>query len=277
MLTVAHYNHGLRGDAADQEEAFVVSLCKRWDVPLKRGRWESEAKGKVSEERAREARYAFFEKTCEETGSSKIALAHTRDDDVETILFRLLRGSGLSGLRGIPYERSLGPYRIIRPLKDISREEVRCYLREKEIAWCEDASNSDIRYTRNRIRHHLLPLLEKEFNPNIREILANLGKNVSEDYEYLQKEGESAFQKVLLTEGRHQITFRRRVFQTFPIAIQKQLFRQAIRNLGADMDEIGYSDWKSVAGLFARKTFQYTLPGPLYLRATPTKVVFAFP
>ena len=276
-LTVAHYNHCTRGKASFDDESFVASLCERWRIPLKVARWQQREGSAVSEEKARNARYAFFEEACREAEAEKIALAHTRDDDVETILFRLLRGSGLSGLRGIPYVRPLGAYRVIRPLKDVLREEIRRFLQKEKISWREDASNQDLRYTRNRIRHSLLPLLEKEFNPNIRTILAHLGKNVSEDYDYLQREGESAFQEVLLREGPFQIILKRRDFQTCPLAIRKQLFRQILRKLGTVMDDVGYSDWEAVEKLFGKKAFQYTLPGPLFLRGTPTKLIFAVP
>lgn len=275
-LTAAHFNHRMRGEESDRDERFTVSFCRKMEVPVVVGRWDrSEGNGHpVSEEQARNRRYQFFEKACKEAGADKLALAHTRDDDAETILFRILRGSGLSGLRGIPYERCCGSFRILRPLKDVSRKEIREHLQRKGISWCEDASNQDLRYTRNRIRHHLLPLLEKEFNPNIREILIRLAQNASEDYDYLQKEAEEAFRKVLLQEGEKRIIFRRKMFQSFPLAIQKQLFRQALRRLGTDMDLIGYSSWESVAGLLRNKTFRHTLPGPLAVEGTPTKFAF---
>lgn len=277
-LRAAHFNHSLRGEDSDQDEAFTASFCEKRGLPFRRARWERKGgNGSVSEERAREVRYQFFERICREEGADKIALAHTRDDDVETILFRFLRGSGLAGLRGIPDERPLGPYRIIRPLKELSREVIRAYLRREGIPWREDHSNTDLRYTRNRIRHNLLPLLEKEFNPNIRQILVHLANNVAEDYAFLQKEGELAFEKALLKQGRRKIIFRRKTFQSYPMAIQKQLFRQAVRNLGTDMDEIGYADWKSVSECLRHKTFRYTLPGPLSVQGTPTKMVFASP
>lgn len=274
-LTVAHFNHCLRREESEEDEKFVISLCEGWHLPLRIERWEGKKEGgPISEEKAREARYAFFERVCREVGADKVALAHTQDDDVETILFRLLRGSGLSGLRGIPFERPLGPYRLIRPLKEMSREAIRDFLRKEEIPWREDASNGDIRYTRNRIRHHLLPLLEKEFNPKIREILLHLGENVTEDYDYLQKEGDSAFEKVVVEQNRRQMVYKRRVFQAFPFAIQKQLFRQALRKLGTNMDRVGYSEWKALSELLEKKTFRYTLPGALKVKGTPTKLVF---
>ncbi len=273
FITAAHFNHGIRGEASDRDEQFTRSLCKKKGVPLQGEKWER-PDGSFSEEEARKARYTFFEKVCEAVKADALALAHTRDDDAETILFRFLRGSGLLGLRGIPYTRSFGSFRIIRPLKEISKEEICSYLREKKISWCEDASNFDLRYTRNRIRHHLLPLLEKEFNPKIREGLVRFGRNVAEDYEYLQKEGDAAFEKTVLTEGKRSIVFKRKAFQTFPPAIQKQLFRQAVRRLGADMDEIGYSDWEMVVGYLGQKNFRCTLPGPLHVRGTPTKFAF---
>jgi len=273
-LTAAHYNHCTRGEESEEDERFVTSLCKKMNVPLVAGRWEHSGNGRVSEEKARDARYQFFEKVCRSVGANKLALAHTFDDDAETILFRLLRGSGLQGLRGIPYERELGPYRVIRPLKEIAREEIRDYLQRKGISWREDSSNQDRSYRRNRIRHELLPLLAKEFNPNIKEILVHLGRNLSEDYEYLRKEAESAFEEVLLTAKQDEVVLRRKVFLKCPIAIQKHLFRTALQRLGVGMDKVGYSEWKSVAEILERKNFRTSLPGSLHLRGTPTKLVF---
>ena len=275
-VTAAHFNHRLRGEESDQDEQFTVSFCRKAAVPVEVGHWDHpEGNGhRISEEAARNERYQFFERTCRKVGAQKLALAHTRDDDAETILFRILRGSGLSGLRGIPSERSWGGFQVIRPLKDISRDEIREHLRKRGISWREDASNQDLRYTRNRIRHELLPLLEKEFNPNIRNILIHLGRNVTEDYDYLQKEADAAFDKALLMEKNRCLVLKRKVFQTFPLAIQKQLFRQALRRLGTDMDLIGYTEWDRVSGLFPRKTFCHTLPGPLSVQGTPTKIAF---
>lgn len=273
-LAVAHMNHGLRGAESDREETFVADLCRRWALPFRVERWRKKKDGSVSEESARDARYAFFEKVCRETESGKLALAHTRDDDVETILFRLFRGSGLSGLRGIPAVRPLGLYQIIRPLKEMDRETIRETLKREGIEWCEDGSNQDLRMTRNRIRHQLLPLLERSFNPNIRKILTQLGKNVAEDYAYLNHQGLAAYEKILFKEGKERIVLRRRPFQTFERALQKQVFREALRRLGTDMDRIGYAEWESVRSLFGRKSFRVTLPGPLHFHGTPTKVVF---
>ncbi|MFH1858478.1 MAG: tRNA lysidine(34) synthetase TilS [Candidatus Omnitrophota bacterium] len=275
ILTAAHYNHRLRGEASEEDERFVASLCERLGVPLRVGRWERHSPSEPSEDEARKARYGFFEQVCREAGANKLALGHTSDDDAETILFRFLRGSSLSGLRGIPYGRALGSCTIIRPLKDLSKEEIRNHLRAEKIAWREDASNQDLRYTRNRIRNQLLPLLEKEFNPNIRKLLVRLGKNMADDYDYLQKASEAAWGEVLLERSQSRLVLKRRLFQRLPVAIQKQIFREAMRKLGVDMDRIGYAEWQSVTLLLKEKSSRQSLPGCLEVSATPTKILFA--
>jgi len=279
MLTAAHFNHRLRGEDSDQDEAFTVSLCEKLRVPVVTGAWQREPNGreKPSEEEARNARYAFFEKVCREAGANKLALAHTADDDAETILFRFLRGSGLSGLRGIPYERALGSFRIIRPLKEFSKQAIQDYLRKNKIPWREDSSNKDLTFRRNKIRHLLLPLLEKEFNPKIRETLVRFGKNLSEDYEYLKEEAEKPFREALLTEKSGGIVFKRKSFMKFPTAIQKMLFREVFRRLRVSMDEVGYADWEMASRFLERKSFQITLSGSVILKATPTKLSFLTP
>jgi len=274
-FSVAHLNHGLR-KASDQEEDFVRTLSQDHNVPFfsEQGNFSKES---PSEEEARDARYHFFVTLCQKIGAQKIALAHTQDDDVETILFRMLRGSGLHGMSGIPYLRDFKGYQVIRPLKEFTHDEIVTILKEGGISWCEDPSNRDPRYTRNRIRHELLPFLEEAFNPNIREILSNFGQNVTEDYEYLKSEGEEAFERVLVKERKDEIVFHRRMFQALSPALQKQLFRLTLQKLGAPMDKVGYPEWKSTSQLFSRKSFRVSLPGALVLEGTPTKMMFRLP
>ncbi len=170
-IVIAHLNHQIRGKAADEDEAFVKAwaetlgvefLCERRDVP----KWANE-QSISTEMAARAARHEFF-RTC---GGEAVAVAHTADDQAETVLMRFLRGSGARGLGGMLPVATLRGLKIIRPLLGSSRAGVEEYLRRENIPWREDASNRDPKHVRNRVRHTLLPLLEKEFNPAIRETL----------------------------------------------------------------------------------------------------------
>jgi tRNA(Ile)-lysidine synthase len=177
-VTVAHYNHGLRA-AADEDEAFVRSLCGQWEVPFVSERGKV-PKGAGVEAAAREMRYDFLERVREEQGLDTIATAHTADDNVETVLLNLTRGAGLSGLCGIPEKRG----KIVRPILHLSRDKVIQYLTERDIPWREDGSNRDTVYRRNYIRHEVVPAL-KQVNPALTEAVSRLTASLNEDEEYL--------------------------------------------------------------------------------------------
>jgi tRNA(Ile)-lysidine synthase len=183
-LVVAHLNHRLRGVDADADAAFVTALC-----PHLPHRTESvdvralaAAAGDNLEDTARRARYDFLRRVAQEAGAVWVATAHTRDDQAETVLHRLIRGAGLRGLRGIAGGRDLGgEVRLLRPMLTVARTEVIAYLREIGQPWREDATNRDPAFTRNRIRHELLPLL-RTFNPAIEEALARTAAHADEVY-----------------------------------------------------------------------------------------------
>ena len=163
-VCAAHFEHGLRGEEALCDAAFVEGWCRERGIPCRvehadvRGYAEREGLG--IEEAARTLRYAFLERTADELGCGRIATAHNADDNAETLLLNLIRGSGLKGLGGIPPERG----RIVRPLLTVTREEIDAYLRENAVPHVEDASNADERYRRNLVRRRLMPRL-RELNP----------------------------------------------------------------------------------------------------------------
>jgi tRNA(Ile)-lysidine synthase len=192
LVGIAHFNHKLRGEASEEDERFVAALAAELGVPFYRdedpGRGlsdrieEARPGGRAAgegarptqgnlEQNARRARREFFGRLIKGGVADRVALGHTRDDQAETVLFRMLRGSGLAGLAGIHPVTADG---IIRPMLGVTRREVEEYLRERGIAWREDRSNQDLRFARNRIRHHLLPQLAREWNPRIAESLAQM-------------------------------------------------------------------------------------------------------
>lgn len=167
---VCHYNHRWRGVDSDADEQFVRELAKRWDVPITVGRARQKPVQR-SEMEARRARFAFFERAARRTGIFTLLLAHTADDQAETVLLRLIRGAGLHGLAGIWPDRQLGKLRVLRPMLGVWREEVLRYLQRHRLPYREDVTNRDRRWLRNRVREELLPLLERDYNPRIREVL----------------------------------------------------------------------------------------------------------
>ena len=180
----AHFDHGIRGEESCRDARFVEELCRSWQIPFytETGDVPGYARqtGQSLESAARELRYAFLRRVAAETGADRIATAHNQNDNAETILFRLARGTGLRGLTGIPAERD----GIVRPLLSASREEIEAYLTARGIGWVEDSTNALDAAARNRARHHLLPALEALHGGALANI-ARTGENLREDEEYL--------------------------------------------------------------------------------------------
>ena len=190
-LRVLHFHHQLRGAAADEDEEFVASLAAKLGLEFESGRGdvalEARLHGWNIEDAARRMRYAYFASVAESRSLARVAVAHTASDQAETVLSHLLRGTGLTGLAGI-YPVSGA---IIRPLLDVQREEVRAFLSALKQPWREDASNTDASRTRARIRHQLIPLLERDFAAHTVPRLARLAKHAREDeafWSYIEEE-----------------------------------------------------------------------------------------
>ena len=176
VLLVAHFNHQLRGDESDADERFVEDLARHHELPFLAGRAdvrEHATSHKLSlEHAARELRYEWLTRLAHEQRFDAIATAHNSDDQAETVLMKFLRGAGTRGLAGIHAVHTGHGSRIIRPLLETPRREIERYLNALNQPWREDHSNLDTQHTRNRIRHELLPLLERDYNPNLRQLLS---------------------------------------------------------------------------------------------------------
>jgi tRNA(Ile)-lysidine synthase len=187
VLSVVHFNHKLRGKASDADKKFVAKLAAKYKLEFHRASSDIGAKAKKEranlEDAARRARYDYFRSLVESGACTRIAVAHTADDQAETVLSHILRGTGLAGLSGI--HPVAGP--VFRPLLTIRRSELRAYLRRKKQNWREDLTNRDTKRMRARIRKKLLPLLEKQFQPAIVEHLATLAGLAREDEGFLER------------------------------------------------------------------------------------------
>ena len=195
-VEVVHMEHGIRGKESLEDAAFVENFCRERKIPchiFHRDVPSLARKWKCSEEEAgRRARYEAFEEICEKYGGTKIAVAHNRNDQAETLLFHLVRGSGLSGLSGIRPVRG----KIIRPLLCLTREEIEGFLKEEGISFRTDASNLETDYARNRIRLNILPLLREELNPRTCEHLAETAERLALAEDYLEAQAEEAVKKL---------------------------------------------------------------------------------
>ncbi|HEY6270128.1 MAG TPA: tRNA lysidine(34) synthetase TilS [Candidatus Acidoferrum sp.] len=186
VLSVVHFNHNLRGNASDADEQFVAQLAAKHGLAFHVERANVSARAKREkanlEDTARRARYEFFEKLRDEDGVDRIAVAHTSDDQAETVLAHILRGAGIAGLGGIHSQRK----GVVRPLLGVRRKDLRAYLHQKKQSWREDTTNQDTTRMRARIRKKLLPILEKQFNPGIVSHLSTLAELARRDEAFLQ-------------------------------------------------------------------------------------------
>ena len=194
-ITAAHLNHGLRGEEADRDARFVEKAASALGLNYEYKKVDTlsykEEKKLSLEDAARELRYEFFDEVRQRLKADKVATAHSRDDQAETVLMRLIRGSGLKGLSGIsPVSRSY----IIRPLLFIGRSEIEEYLKLRSIDWVEDSSNESYEFLRNRVRRELIPAL-KSYNPRIVETLARTAEVLKADEELIRAETEKVFKK----------------------------------------------------------------------------------
>ena len=198
-IVVAHINHGLRENATIDEQ-YVENYCKKLNVEyyvlrVKLKEYAKENKFGL-EEAGRKVRYDFFDEILEKTGSNKIAIAHNKNDRVETIILNILRGSGVLGLKGIEAKNN----KYIRPLLEIDREEIEKFCIQNNIEPRIDESNFENEYSRNKVRNIVLPYIKDEFNPNIIETITRLSDIVSEENEFLEKETKKEYENLLIKE-----------------------------------------------------------------------------
>ena len=229
-LVAAHLDHGLRPGSAE-DAAFCAGLCRSLDVPLRSGRADVRAraareKGGI-EQAARRERFAFLRRVAAEEGAAAIAVAHTRDDQAETLLLRLLRGAGATGLAGMRPRSG----DVVRPLLAVSRQEVLDYLRERGLAWQEDPSNLDPAHRRNRVRHELLPYLEARFNPRVRAALARTAALLADEAAHVRAEAEALLDGIAREED-GAVVLRRAPLAGAPKALARAALRQALARAG---------------------------------------------
>jgi tRNA(Ile)-lysidine synthase len=237
-LTAAHLNHGFRGAEADEDAASVRGLCDRLDIPLHTEFIDVPAlrrERRISaQEAAREARHAFLRRTALDAGAERIALAHTSDDRVETILLNLFRGSGIEGLRGFP----ASDLPIVRPLYELTREDVEAYCSLQGLEPRLDSSNNDLKYRRNRIRSELLPNLRTYYNPRVERAILRLAEIAAADDEVLQALVSDRTPK-LATFGTGRVEIDLDGFRAQPLSIQRRTLRIAMAHVLGSLTDVG--------------------------------------
>jgi tRNA(Ile)-lysidine synthase len=230
-LTVAHLNHCLRGAEANEDEEFVQRASARLGWPFVSAcvdvRARAAADGRNLEEAAREARYEFLRKTAARVNAGKIATGHTLNDQAETVLLRLMRGSGPGGLGGI---HAVSGDRLIRPLIECGRAQVLEFLSRRQAEYREDATNQDLHYRRNRVRHELMPYLEKHFNPRLVETLAREASFGSAIHDFLETQASLHVERLRIPIEDGIAMPAQELFQLHP-ALRHQIVRRALREL----------------------------------------------
>ena len=229
-LVAAHLDHGLRPESGD-DVAFCASFCADLGIALRSGtadvRATARREGCGIEDAARRDRYAFLRRVKEDEGAAVIAVAHNRDDQAETLLLRLLRGAGATGLSAMrPRNRD-----VIRPLLGLSRRAVRRHLESRGLAWREDSTNADPAFLRNRVRHELLPLLEDRFNPRLRETLARTASLLADEAALVDELAEDLAKRTVRVRGDEAVVAYRELAQA-PRALARLVLRRALGAAG---------------------------------------------
>jgi tRNA(Ile)-lysidine synthase len=272
-LAVGHVHHGLRGADADADEAVVRALAGSLALPVAVARVDPRAlrEGGTSrarptlQEAARRARYAALDAQARELGAQRIATGHTRDDQAETVLLRVLRGAGPEALGGIPERSPDG--RIVRPLLGVGRSAIAAYAREVGLAWREDASNASRAYARNRLRHDWLPGLERAFNPRLLRAVADLAEAVRRDGEWIGPWVESEAGRWTKEDEGGSLWIAPDPWRTLPEGLARRLVRATLRRAGAGRDLSRPHLLRTLAFLrSAQRGKRLELPGGLELR-----------
>ncbi len=271
-LHIAHFDHMFRSsEETSKDYEYVSALAKQLKLPLIFGRSDvpkyAKETGLSLEEAAREKRYEFLLKAAEDSGAKKIALGHTIDDQAETILMRLIRGAGLSGLRGIPPSRRINGFLIVRPLIESWRKEVESYLRGMKIEPRQDITNLMSKFLRNRIRHELMLLLEK-YNPSIKLGLARTAQSLTYDYEVLSDLVNKEFPKCAKIKN-SSVEINLPVFLDEKTGLRRGMLRKAIETVKGDLRRIDYSHIEEIESLLSADKGALDLPDKI--RATKTK------
>jgi tRNA(Ile)-lysidine synthase len=277
-LVIAHLNHQLRGRESDADEQFVVDLHSRLTAAgrpslfLCRARLDIAAQARSEranlEALARRERYRWLAEVARAHGMSWIATGHTANDQAETVLHRLLRGTGLRGLRGIASRRQLEPgLAVVRPLLTATRTQILAYLQELDQPYRDDSTNRDLGYTRNRIRHRLLPQLARRFNPAIVEVLARLVRQAEEAYRIEESAALALLAEAELPRAGALLIFDRQRLLTTPRHRVREMFRQVWTREEWPMGGMDHAAWDRLTSVVFDKLAAVDLPGGLRARS----------
>ena len=275
-IGVAHLDHGLRGQAAEADMALVRRLAGDYGLPFHGQRADVAGfanKHRFSlEDAARRMRYDFFDQTARTHGYDRIATAHHSDDNAEQVLMGLLRGSGPTGLSGIPPVRE---GRIIRPLLNLTRAELEATAVREHLAYNNDATNNDVTFLRNRVRHELIPYLRENFNINISKNLNRLADICRHEDAWLKQTVGEKFAGILLSEKADEVVLSVPLLMKQPRALQRRLIRWALAMIRGDLSRITFAQTEKVVDcLDTPQQVRLDLPGGIVTAKSGDQLVF---
>ncbi len=279
-IILAHLNHQLRGAESDADEAFAAGTARPLDLgrsgrshrPCALGRVDVAARRRLQarfnvEATARHARYQWLASVARETGACWVATGHTADDQAETVLHRLLRGTGLQGLRGIAARRELEPgVSVFRPLLQTTRSEILTYLAQLNQTFREDSSNRDLGYTRNRIRLELLPYLAKRYNPAAATALARLAEQADEVFREEEAAAIGLLSAAELPRAGTMLVFDQTHLAAAPRRLTRAALRFAWAREGWPLDAMDHAAWERLAAMVYGLPDALDLPGGIHAR-----------
>ncbi len=261
-LCLAHLNHLLRGEESEQDEQFVRELAKQFNLSLiveQRNIRKFARRRKLSlEEVAREERYKFLEAVAEKIGAGVIAVGHTADDNAETILHRIIRGTGILGLNGMSPKRRLTPFStidLVRPLLFSWRKDIIAYLNTLNLSYRTDSTNLAKDKFRSRVRTELIPLLERNYNAGVKKSLIKLGEISIQSYDFLKSQADVLFEKILLNKIDNtnkvfkEIILDIQILKKTPAVLQQIIIREAVITLGIPLKKFGRKHYGDILDL----------------------------
>jgi tRNA(Ile)-lysidine synthase len=267
---VAHINHGLRPTESEKEAELVRQGCNRFGFPFEYGQFNvkefQRVQGLSLQDAARRTRFLFFRLLLPKYHATKVALGHHADDQVETLLLRWIRGSGLKGLKGmLPIREGW----VIRPLLESWRDEIESFARDQGIPYLSDSSNLQPTYLRNRIRLRLIPLIEEEFQPNFKLMMLKLSAHFRGEDDFIEREAEEAYQKMVSEEEDH-LFFRFSQFQSIHKALQRRVLQKAIQKIARGESSVEEGEEWNIDSIYGRlggsaSSFIQELPGGIFL------------
>lgn len=293
-LFVATLDHGLRGQIGAEDAAFVEQIAQAWGLPVRRERQDvialAREHGLGIEDAARRARYTFLAQVAQDTGAAVIAVAHNADDQAETVLMRVIRGSGLAGLRGmlplsplsadhlLPGVPPVEGLLLARPLLDVPRADIDAYCAAHDLHPRQDATNEARTYLRNRVRHDLLPQIVA-LNPGVRAALGRMARLLAADYAQLQAAVAMAFDALLLEQTPGGLRLDRERFCTLSLSLRRGVIREAARRLRPDLREVSFATVEQAVQVATsgKAGGAAVLPGGMTLRVEGGALVLARP